>query len=184
MIKIALDWKFISWMPSEKWKEIFLKVQAEGISEEQLARSVYVIRLNGYFCINYPGGQSPTVYVGEGNFRQRMSEHKKWARDLIELVGKSTFEICIATLSIKNNTGSHQDCEAALLQLFKEKYETAPLWNKQLEKRRFNHHEYNKNDMAAALGKRRGAKYRWSVVPMPASGFQKNFLKTHAASRK
>ncbi|MBU2827973.1 MAG: hypothetical protein ACYCY2_07615 [Acidithiobacillus ferriphilus] len=74
MVTVALDWKRIDWMPKETWKKNILpKIEAVGLKHEDIKRSVYVIRLNGDFCIQYPDGQSPTIYIGEGNFGQRYS---------------------------------------------------------------------------------------------------------------
>ncbi len=69
MINVALDWKRIDWMPNETWKKNILpKLKGIGLTPTDLKRSVYVIRLNGDFCIRYPFGESPTIYIGEGNF--------------------------------------------------------------------------------------------------------------------
>ena len=48
MVAVALNWKHIDWMPSETWRKATLpKLEAVGLTERDLARSVYVIRLNG-----------------------------------------------------------------------------------------------------------------------------------------
>jgi hypothetical protein len=81
MVNVALDWKHIDWMPDETWtKNILPKIKAVGLTSAELKRSVYVIRLNGDFCIQYPWGESPTIYIGEGNFNQRINNHRSWVR--------------------------------------------------------------------------------------------------------
>ena len=143
MVSVALDWKRIDWMPNETWKkDILPKLNAVGLSLTDLKRSVYVIRLNGEFCIQYPRGQSPTIYIGEGRFGQRINSHRAWVRELEELVGDFAFQVRIAVPRVKNNADAYLDCEAALLDRFGELFGTAPLWNKQYESRR-NGYEYN-----------------------------------------
>ena len=145
-----------------------------------LDRSVYVIRLNGYNAVAYPKGESPTLYVGEGNFKNRITSHRKWAADLIDLVGGFQFQVCVATPRVKSVDRAYLDCEAALLERFHLKFQSAPLWNKQLEKRRFPHHVYADRSLDYALCKRSGAKYEWAFRPMPSSPFYRSYMKTHA----
>lgn len=118
-------------------KTLLPRLVTAGVPPDLLNRSVYVIRLAGNFAIGHSGGESPTVYIGEDSFGSRIASHKKWARLLVELVGNFAFEICIATLRVRNQGNTYLDCEAALLHRFGERFGTAPLWNKQFERRRF-----------------------------------------------
>lgn len=52
------------------------------------------------------------------------------------------------------------------------------MWNKQFESRR-NSYVYNERQMDQALCKRSGAKYKWAVAPLKASGFYENYVRTH-----
>jgi len=179
MVSVPLNWKLIDWMPTETWqKDTLPKLLAAGLHEKDLSRSVYVIRLNGDFCIQYPKDQSPTLYIGEGNLQQRIHNHKAWVTELKNLVGKSKFQICIALPRVKKNPDAYKDCEAALIHRFDELFNSAPLWNKQFESRR-NCYEYNIRQMDRAIRKRSGAKYKWAVAPMPSSRFYKPFTDTH-----
>jgi hypothetical protein len=179
MVNVALSWKRIDWMPRETWKkDILRKLTAVGIKPADLKRSVYVIRLNGDFCIDYPRGQSPTIYIGEGNFSQRINSHRAWVSELEELVGDFAFQVRIATPRVKNNAEAYLDCEAALLKRFGERFGTAPLWNKQYESRR-NNYMYNKKQVDQAICKGSGARYKWAIKPMRSSIFYDNFRRTH-----
>lgn len=179
MVEVALDWKRIDWMPHETWtRKILPKLKAVGLTQIQLKRSVYVIRLNGDYCIQYPKGQSPTIYVGEGSFGQRINSHRSWVRDLEELVGEFAFQVRIAIPRVRNNSDAYLDCEAALLERFGQLFGTAPLWNKQYEKRR-NGYSYSQRQIDQPLCKGSGTKYKWAIAPMKSCPFHKNFLKTH-----
>lgn len=179
MVNVALKWHRFDWDPDETWRRTTLpKIARLGIRERDLSRSVYVLRLNGNFCIRYPWGESPTLYIGEGRFSQRISAHRAWVAELEELVGDFSFQVCVAMPRVRNNLWTYRDCEAALLERFAEKFGSAPMWNKQYESRLFDY-EYNLRQMDQALCKRSGAKYKWSVAPMRASGFYTNFVRTH-----
>ncbi len=179
MVSVALDWKRIDWMPEETWRRTTLpKLWEVGLDEKDLARSVYVIRLNGDFCIQYPTGESPTLYIGEGRFNQRINAHRAWVTELGELVGPFSFQVCIAVPRVRNNIYAYRDCEAAMIERFNHHFSSAPMWNKQFESRR-NDYDYSTRQMDRAICKRSGAKYKWAVAPMRSSLFFPNFVRTH-----
>lgn len=181
MVHVTLNWHRIDWDPEETWRKVTLpKLENVGIKEADLSRSVYVLRLNGNFCIQYPGGESPTLYIGEGRFSQRINAHRSWVSELKELAGDFSFQVCVAMPRVKNSPATYRDCEAALIDRFAENFGSAPMWNKQFETRLFPY-EYNNRQMDQALCKRSGAKYKWAVAPMRSSGFYENFIKTHLA---
>lgn len=179
-VTVPLSWTCVDWKPDETWgKTLLPRLVEHGATSKLLDRSVYVIRLAGNFAIGYPDGESPAVYVGEGSFGSRIASHKKWARRLEELVGDFTFQVCVATPRIRNQPNTYLDCEAAILHRFGERFGTAPLWNKQFERRRFQHYHYSQDKLDYVIGKRSGAKYHWALKPMRASPFYASFLKTH-----
>ncbi len=182
MVSVALQWHRFCWLPKHKWKkDTRPQIVEAGLKEKDLSRSVYVVRLDGDYCIEYPKGESPTLYIGEGRFSQRISAHKKWAEKLVHLVGSSAFQVCIAIPRVQNNPEAYLDAEAALLQRFGERFGSAPLWNKQFERRR-NDYEYNQRQIDQAICKRSGARFEWSMKPLPSSPFHRNFLRTHLGS--
>lgn len=179
-VHVPLGWKRIEWQPGFTWmKDTRPSLIDVGIDPNKLDRCVYVIRLNGDYAIDYPGGETPTLYIGEGNFSSRINKHRKWVSGLQDLVGKFSFQICIATPRVRNNGYAYQDCEAALLDRFKRKFKSAPLWNKQFEKRRNEHYIYNERQMDEVLCKRSGAKYKWALRPLRSSEFYNDYNRTH-----
>ena len=179
-VTVPLVWTCVDWLPEETWgKTLLPRLVDAGALSKHLDRSVYVIRLAGNFAISYPDGESPAVYVGEGSFGSRIASHKKWARKLEELVGDFKFQVCVATPRVRNQPNTYLDCEAAVLHRFGERFGSAPLWNKQFERRRFQHHNYSQDKLDYVIGKRSGAKYHWALKPMKASPFYASYLKTH-----
>lgn len=179
-VHVTLNWTVIDWHPEDTWvKRTLPALVNAGVDTDNIDRSVYVIRLNGDYAIDYPNGESPAVYIGEGNFGSRINSHRKWACELNELVGKSLFQVCVATPKVQNNLNAYRDCEAALLDRFGEKFQSAPLWNKQFESRLFPHHVYSRQSLDYAICKRSGAKYKWAVRPMRSSSSYQSYGKTH-----
>lgn len=174
MVDVALRWHKIDWRPGDTWKKQTLrKLMACGLKVIDLRRSVYVIRLNGDYCIQYDRGQSPTIYIGEGSFSQRINSHRLWVGELEDLVKDFSFQIRIAVPRIKNSPLTYKDCEAALLERFGDKFGSVPLFNKQFKSRLFNSYIYNQKqiDQAICIGK--GTRYKWELKPMRASRFYK-----------
>lgn len=179
MVHVTLPWTRIDWLPNETWKKNTLpKLDQAGVKPADLKRSVYVIRLNGDYCVEYPGGESPTLYIGEGNFGQRITSHRTWISELKELVGDFSFQIRIVVPRVRNNKEAYLDCEAALLERFVELFGSAPLWNKQFETRR-NGYSYSQSQLDQAICKGSGAKYKWAIKPMKSSPFYSEFMRTH-----
>jgi hypothetical protein len=181
LVHLALSWNRIDWLPNETWARNTLpKLEEVGLTLTDLKRSVYVIRLNGDYCIEYPGGESPTLYIGEGNFNQRINQHRKWVTELKELVGEFSFQVRIAVPRVRNNPNAYLDTEAALLARFRKNFKSAPLWNKQFERRR-NDYSYSEALIDQAICKGSGAKYKWAIKPMKSSPFYADFMCTHRA---
>ena len=179
-VQVELKWICVDWHPDETWSKTLLpRLVENGIPAKDLSKTVYVIRLSGNFIISYPKADSPAVYIGEGSFGSRITSHKKWARELDELNGDFKFEVCVAIPRVKNQPSTCLDCEAVILHRFRQRFGSAPLWNKQFERRRFHHHEYSQKKIDYALGKRSGAKYRWALKPLKSSIFYESYLKTH-----
>ena len=177
-VHVALSWSWFTWHPDDTKKRTEAALVGAGVNLPDLDRSVYVIRLAGDFCVLYPGGdESPTVYIGEGDFQGRIDKHRQWAAELAPLIGRRKFQVGVATPRVQNCPEAYMDCEAVLLQRFADRFGIAPLWNKQLEKRRFEHHEYSTRSVDYALCKRSDAKYKWAVRPMKSSVFHASYGK-------
>lgn len=85
------------------------------MTQDDLGRCVHVIRLNGNYCVEYPKRTSLTVYIGEGNFNQRIVQHRTWATESKDLVGEFSFQARLSVPRVKKNPTGYKDCEAALL---------------------------------------------------------------------
>ncbi len=75
---VDISWRWIDFDPSMTKTAITAAILTTGAKEELLDRGVYVIRIKPPFGIAYPGGHSPTLYIGEGNVPSRLYGHRKW----------------------------------------------------------------------------------------------------------
>lgn len=178
-LKVKISWQWIEWNVGYTWKkDILPQLEENGLSEEQLVRCVYVIRANWTFAINYPEGISPTLYIGEGNFKNRIIQHKNWFRGLIELVGEFPFQIGVCIPRVKNNYEAYKDLEAALLIEFKDIYGCAPLKNKQMETRKSDYDYQPKSEFRGSIMIGKGVRYYWAIEPMKSNEFYEDYFKT------
>jgi len=172
MTQVEIDWMWLTWKPGYTWAKNIIPQLAElEIEEGQLDRCVYVIRANGLFAIQYPNGISPTLYIGEGNFKNRMIQHKNWLEPLIDLVGDFEFMIGLCIPRVQNSYYAYQDFEAALLIEFKSIYGCAPLKNSQMENRQKEYEYIPQEKVRSAIMIGRGIRYHWAIQPMKSSPY-------------
>lgn len=179
MTEVNIVWSWLDWKPGFTWKKnIVPQLSEQSFTENQLERCVYVIRANGLFAIQYPNGVSPTLYIGEGNFKDRIIQHKNWLGPLIDLVGTFAFQIGLCIPRVKNSYYAYQDFEAALLIEFKSIYGCAPLKNEQMENRRNNYIYVPNDDVRSAIMVGKGVRYHWAIQPLKSSSYYEPYWKT------
>lgn len=121
------------------------------------------------FAIEYPRGISPTVYIGEGNFEQRITQHKNWLRDLADLQGENEFLIGYCFPRARNASKVYSEFEAMLINEFRDIYGAAPLRNKQMEFQKSNHEFHPISEIRSAIMIGKGVRFHWAVKPMKSS---------------
>lgn len=183
MATVEITWHWIQWRDGDQWARSILPQLTEvGLDEEMLRRSVYVIRLNPPYAIRYCEGTtgiSPVLYIGEGDFKTRISSHlRDWIPDLAEVVQACGLQIGVALPRKKGNGHIiHKETEAALLNQFWNLYRNAPLRNKQWEYTG-DAHEYDPGELQIALRIGRGMRYQWALEPMAANKFFDDYHRT------
>jgi len=178
MAVIKVEWMYIEWGVGYTWaKNVIPQLQEYSLTEEQLERAVYVIRTTGNFAVDYPAKPSPTLYIGEGNFKDRIMQHKNWLRELSDTVGEFPIEIALAIPRARNNWFVYQDMEAELIQTFKRIYGAAPFLNKQMEFPKIEHKYEPYKEFIRPL-QMRGKKIPWALKPLPSNSQYENFWKT------
>ncbi|MFZ3283936.1 hypothetical protein [Pseudomonas sp.] len=170
MASVKIEWDWLHWNCGQTWgTDVWPELQRRGVKQQDLERCVYVIRLNGLFAIQYPLGVSPTVYIGEGNFEQRITQHKNWLMELADLQGEYEFLIGYCFPRARNASKVYSDFEAMLIHEFRDIYGAAPLRNRQMEFQKSNHVFEPMNEIRSAIMIGRGMRFHWAVQPMKSS---------------
>jgi hypothetical protein len=175
---VTIEWKWIELHPDDTWSMIEEKLSAADVKLGLLSRAVYVIRAADSFAIKYPFKYSPTLYIGEGRFKQRVTSHRKWLSAIYDLTGEFALEVAICAPRVRNNDQAHKEFEAHLLSVFSKRYGSLPLRNKNHESVRFGH-IYERVATTEVLGPGQGKKYKWALEPLKANPFYKGYVKTH-----
>jgi hypothetical protein len=177
---VDISWIRIDFDPSMTKTAITTALLTAGTKEELLGRGVYVIRIKPPFGVAYPGGHSPTLYIGEGNVPSRLYGHRKWVKRFQSLGYAFPTEVACAFPRVRKNTSAYKDFEAHLLEVFFRRYGTLPLRNSIHETRHFNH-SYTKVATHGIIGPGSGTKHTWAIQPLPANSFRTVFQRTHDA---
>lgn len=187
MAKVSLAWYSNRFSVDDDLKTIMQSVIAEIAEDrykpESLARSVYVIRLAGPFLISYPNGPSPVIYIGKGQFRNRISAHRTWIRDFFDHLKHAHFEIKYCIPRVRNNLGIEKEVEAYLIHRFIERYGMLPINNKVLSNTNVHHQFTGVNALDRAISIGSGNKPHWEVCPLRSNPWFKKYSKNMAKQR-
>jgi len=176
--QVKINWKWITFNPKDTWSDIEEKLINVKVDPTTLRRSVYVIRAADVFAIRYPHKWSPTLYIGEGRFKQRITSARRWLSSIYDLTGEFPLEAAICSPRVRHSPAAYKEFEAHLLWAFYERYGSLPLRNKIHEKKHFDH-EYERTATTQVLGPGSGKKYKWALEPLKSNPFYKGFIKTH-----
>lgn len=129
---------------------------------------VYVIRLMGEFAVDYPGGFSPVIYIGEGRAFGRLYNHANWLASLMSAIPQLGVEVHIAEIARRNHKTLYQYVEADLIRWFAEGYESLPWFNQQRERTKEEQYEYEPAAtrlLQRHLGVGSGSAFLWAIKP-------------------
>ena len=129
---------------------------------------VYVIRLMGEFAVDYPGGFSPVIYIGEGQAYSRLYNHTYWLASLMSAVPQLGVEVHIAQIARRNHDTLYQYVEADLIRWFAEDYKSLPWFNQQRERTKEQQYEYEpaaSRLLRRHLGVGSGSAFLWAIKP-------------------
>lgn len=153
-----------------------LEILSSSHSDKSLERSVYILRIRSQFVIRYPRFGSPVLYIGEGNFLQRMGSHKRnWLQAFAKEQKDFCYSIWFCVPRVRNNEDAYKSVEGHLIQWFKKKYGAIPLYNSHTEKE-IKKYKYDKSFyQALMIGK--GSRPKWSITPCRSHPAHKKYFK-------
>lgn len=157
------------------WKDLKRSVGAEKLAPLLSDHAVYVIRIMRPFSFLYQTdeheGHSPVVYIGKGQFQQRITNHlKSWIPHLGKSIPGLQVEILFCEPRKRRLGTICEHVEADLLKEFYDYFGTLPLRNRRTEPLR-GVHEYDRSQINAAIMPGRGKGFHWAIKPLPSSYF-------------
>lgn len=177
MRKVRVDWKWLQWREGFSWNaDLRPQLESHDWTENDLRTCVYVIVADGKFAIDYPNGVSPTLYIGSGNLKQRLMQHRIWLSEITALVHDYRFSVAVCEPKLKGGQPIHKEMEAALLQKFEELYGCIPIRNQRRETplEDFNYVPVGIFKKPLVIGK--GYRYHWAVRPLKSNPYYRSFF--------
>jgi hypothetical protein len=124
---------------------------------------VYLIRTRRPYTIRYKKGCSSTIYIGIGNFKNRISSHlSSWIYPFSEYFTDMDVEIVAIEPRVRNNYYAFKEVEGDFISFFEDRYRELPSGNIRRERDSNGKHLYI-GDFGSALGMGRGPGYRQDI---------------------
>jgi hypothetical protein len=172
-VRVRIAWDKFRLDGGAHWKDVKNKI-LKTYDGTALTRCVYVLRLCGPFAIQYVNKASPTLYIGRGDLKQRVTSHLKWINELATRIQGMGFELWLCQPRVRNARNTFADFEAELLNRFYRKFGCLPMFNRRMERANRNRRYVPNKAVKACLGFGSGRAYHWALTPLPSnSGYER-----------
>jgi hypothetical protein len=94
-----------------------------------IQRCVYVVRIAHTYSIEYRWRASPTLYIGRGSFKQRITAHLDWINELGALLRDLEIQVWFFTPRVQRNANAYKTVEADLIKEFVRANGSVPWFN-------------------------------------------------------
>ncbi len=113
-------------------------------SLSKVDKGVYVIKLSGNICIQYPNKESQIIYIGRGKVRNRIKTHlTNRVTHFSESLHDIKFQIWMTEIKVPGSPNAFKDVEADLIEVFEEEYGDLPIQNSKGGNYHNKDHNYN-----------------------------------------
>ena len=164
MAVIRAQWRVLEKI-SVADKQASIEEWLEDISDSEVDRGVYVIRLSRPYTILYPNRRSPVLYIGEGNTRGRLRSHlSKWVTEFARIIPEMSIDARICQPRVQKNAEAYKEVEADLLSHFCQVYGAIPIFNR--NKEYFGTPNEYTRKFLDVLNPGRGRGYKWALQPL------------------
>jgi hypothetical protein len=166
MPTIDVDWEWFEFKPPALWLNVKrAAAKRTKLKISTLNRCVYVVRISHTYCIEYRLRASPTLYIGRGHFRARITKHLDWINELSEVLRDLEIQVWFFTPRVQRTSDAYKTVEADLIEEFVKENGSVPMFNTRRPKplRRYEYRPLQKFRHAVIQGK--GSKYPWSLRP-------------------
>ncbi len=113
-------------------------------SLSKVDKGVYVIKLSGNICIQYPNKESQIIYIGRGKVRNRIKTHlTNRVTHFSESLHDIKFQIWMTEIKVPGSPNAFKDVEADLIEVFEEESGDLPIQNSKGGNYHNKDHNYN-----------------------------------------
>lgn len=143
---------------------------------------IYVIRVTGDVAIRYPKRVSPTIYIGQGRAKGRLTNHTQWLAPLVMSIPKLGLDLRVAEIVRRNNTSLCTHVEADMLAWFQARHGALPWFNRQRERSKEEIYEYAreaKQKLTKGYTTGTGNSFRWAIAPTKNNPHHNAFARGH-----
>jgi hypothetical protein len=162
-------------------RQMRLGLQEQGVSENEIKRCVYIVRMTGSFIIAYHRSNSPVLYIGRGDAKKRIASHfGKWLSDDCDFGNDSHAEIRLVIPRRQKRENYYKNVEADLNLNFKEQNGSLPYFNRRLEKRFSKKVQYTAAQeklLRRFIGIGSGKRPWWAIRPTCANPSRETYLR-------
>jgi hypothetical protein len=148
-------------------------IRKQGFDLSAVGRCVYVIRMTGRFLVAYETGNSPVLYVGRGNAKQRLASHLGRWLHYVDTFGTGTkVEIRVLVPARRNRSNYFKNVEADLISKFEKRHDSLPFFNRRIEKKFSGKVKYSvtqEKNLGRLVGIGSGKRPHWAIKPTPAN---------------
>ena len=166
MTSITVKWETCTFRPPVVWpmvKKAALNTTHMNLST--IERCVYVVRIAHTYCIEYRLRASPTLYIGRGNFQQRITAHILWINELANLLRDLEIEVWFFTPRVRRNSNAYKTVEADLIEEFVREMGSVPWFNTNRPQPVYEYAYAPKLTFRHAVLQGRGSHFPWALRP-------------------
>ncbi|WP_339163482.1 hypothetical protein [Methylobacterium bullatum] len=156
-------------------KQMRESILGQGVKNQVIKRSVYIVRLRGSFLIAYQKNFSPVLYIGRGDAPKRLASHlKSWLLHVHKFGSDTTVEVQIILPLRQGRKDFYKYVEGRLLQQHALNNGCIPLFNARREIKYGKDIDYNQTHeklfrKLIKIGS--GNRPWWAIQPTPANPF-------------
>lgn len=179
---IKVEWEYCSFQPPSVWPLVKKRaLETTDLNLSQIERCVYVVRIAHTYCIEYRRRASPTLYIGRGNFKQRITSHLDWINELGNLLRDLEIQVRFFTPRIQRTADAYKTVEADLIEEFVKEMGSVPWFNSNRPSpvRDYSYEPRSKFRHAVLQGN--GSHFPWSLRPNGNDDMRKLFDKNFNA---
>src|SRR4051812_13308260 len=131
MPTINVSWEWCSFKPPSVWPMVKkAATETTHLNLSTIERCVYVVRIAHTYCVEYRKRASPTLYIGRGSFKQRVTSHLIWINELANLLRDLEIQIWFFSPRVKRNAHAYKTVEADLIEEFVREMGSVPWFNR------------------------------------------------------